>query len=94
MDNSPEISVDKNKPVEKTKILIKVYNRAQARRCDALGILYERVEKTPFVDEMKQEYNQYRRDLAIGNGSQTGQLKKKHINRERIRTTIGSGEKT
>jgi hypothetical protein len=76
--------VNKTPEVEVKKILVTVYNREQARRCEAMGIAYKRIPQTPYVDKTKQEFKQYRKELAKAHGSKTGELKKKHINRDRI----------
>lgn len=44
---------------------------------------YYRLEQTPKTNVKKSEYQSYRKDLALSNGSKTGKLKKKHLNREK-----------
>jgi hypothetical protein len=70
-------------PKEQHTFVFKAYNRAQARRFEYLGVKYERIKRTPAVNETKREFRTYRRELAMAHGSTTGRLKKKHIDREK-----------
>ncbi len=83
-DQNPTVdSVDVIKPKEEPTFVFKAYNRAQARRFEYLGVKFERIKQTPIENKTKQEFRTYRRELAKAHGSTTGELKKKHINRDR-----------
>lgn len=44
---------------------------------------YVRLNQTPRTNVKKSEYAAYRKELAFANGSTTGKLKKKHLNRDK-----------
>jgi hypothetical protein len=58
-------------------------NRRTYRQFLSQGLETERVCGPRSENETK-EFKQFRKDIARKHGSKTGQLKKKHINRERI----------
>lgn len=60
-------------------------NRRTYRQFKAQGLETERVSGPRAVaDANKKELKAFMKELARKHGSQTGKLKKKHINRERI----------
>jgi hypothetical protein len=60
-------------------------NRKTVRGLAKLGKKFVRPDHAPHANAgEKKEFSEFRRQLAKKHGSKTGQLKKKHINRERI----------
>lgn len=57
-------------------------NRKTARTLKKLGKKFTRVSVVVRVENIE-SFKEFRREIARKHGSQTGQLKKKHINRER-----------
>jgi hypothetical protein len=48
-------------------------------------VTFERITQTQYTDSNKRDFKQFRRELALEHGSETGQRKKKHIHRERLK---------
>lgn len=62
-------------------------NRHTRRKFNKLKIEYRLVEnRVQTLNSNKSEFQEFKKDLALTHGSTTGKLKKKHLNRELIKT--------
>lgn len=74
VNKTPEIKVEDNRPFG--------LNRKTRRSYNKLGIDWKPVPNRKFAVNPDKEFKAFRKELALKWGSQTGKLKKKHINNE------------
>jgi len=90
MEETNEETVDVIKPKLIDEIVLTAFNRKQRRKFDAINKNLKEEYKIPFkihvtnqyTNANNTEFKQSKKELALQFGSNTGKLKKKHLNRQ------------